>query len=90
MIIRIGQRGFKALFHEQYPPKDEAGAILQESSAVGDYEDSWDKPGSSYLWVGCNFHLNREQAKDLARHIMTWVKTGRLVENPPPVPPEKE
>jgi hypothetical protein len=36
--------------------KDANGAdcSVQASSAIGDYEDSFDKPGSSYLWLGVN------------------------------------
>lgn len=42
------ERGFAALFHPEYisgcPTR-----LIQESSAIGDYEDAFNKPGSSYL-----------------------------------------
>jgi hypothetical protein len=53
------ERGFAALFHPEYisgcPTR-----LIQESSAIGDYEDAFNKPGSSYLWIGKDHHLNRE------------------------------
>ena len=52
--------------------------LIGESSAIGDYEDSMDKPGSSYLWVGNNFHLNREQVKKLIGLMEHWIKFKRL------------
>ena len=72
---------------------------LQESSAIGDYEDSWDCPGSSFLWLGCDknrsshlgeemsprMHLTREQAKAIADSIYHWLEHKRL-----PYTPEEE
>jgi len=50
---------------------------IQESSAIGEM----DKPGASYLWIGVaglRMHVNRKQAKEIARLINRWVKTGEL------------
>ena len=59
-------RGFRIVTHEKYAGKlDEETRLVQESSAIGDYEHSWDKPGSSFLWVGEDHHLNKEQVGEL-------------------------
>ena len=52
--------------------------MIQESSAIGDYENSFQKPGSSFLWVGENHHLNREEIKELVERMEYWLKSGRL------------
>jgi hypothetical protein len=54
---------------------------LQESSAMGPYEDSYDRPGSSYVWLGVRgeqkrMHLNRGQAYELAERLLNWVNKG--------------
>lgn len=56
--------------------KDER--LIQESSAVGDYDDSLDNPGSSYLWVGRDHHLDRDQVRELIGHMNAWLTNGRL------------
>lgn len=79
------ERGFICVEHEVYPPTSggvprdpKAKQLIQESSAVGDYEDSFDKPGSSYLWVGEDHHLNREEVAELVERMTIWLRTGRL------------
>jgi hypothetical protein len=57
------ERGFRYITDFNYPDRKE-DIILQESSAIGKYKDSFDIPGSSFLWVGRNFHLNREEVKE--------------------------
>ena len=73
-------RGFFVVIHDVYPPdpRISPGRVVQESSAIGDYEDSFDCPGSSFLWVGNDFHLNREEVSELVRYLETWLSTGRL------------
>jgi len=56
--------------------------IIAESSAIGDYDDSFDKPGSSYLWVGNDHHLNRDQVRELVTRMEHWLSTGRLAVDP--------
>lgn len=63
------------------------GETLQQSSAIGDYEDSLENPGSSFLWIG-DEHCDREAVKDylddgffsknLEPHIEAWLTTGSL------------
>ena len=73
------QRGFTVVEHEKYA--DEARTqtrLVQESSAVGDYNDALDNPGSSFLWVGQDHRLNREEVEDLIDRMAEWLVMGRL------------
>jgi len=80
MRIERTPRGFFCVVHPAYAGKNEGEEIrvIQESSAIGDYEDSMVKPGSSFLWVGENVHLNREEVEQLVGLMNFWLKTGRL------------
>lgn len=81
MKITHNNRGFPSLHHDVYVPKgDDDTRILTASSAIGDYGDSLDKPGSSFLWVGLTWHLNREQVAEMIRYMQGWLETGRLEE----------
>ncbi len=71
-------RGFVFVMHPAYTPEHDPARLISESSAVGDYDDSFDNPGSSYLWIGDNHHLNREEVSDLAARMNHWVEAGRL------------
>lgn len=44
-------RGFQYL---EFDDASNRGCSLQQSSAIRDYEDSWDRPGSSCIWLGIN------------------------------------
>ncbi|HNB60356.1 MAG TPA: hypothetical protein PK308_08570 [Phycisphaerales bacterium] len=61
---------------------------VQESSAIGDYADAFDNPGSSYLWVRWQdaFELDREQAAELHFALGQWLQRERLF-SPAPVKP---
>ncbi len=74
------------LEREDDPRIPDTIALVQESSAIGDYPDSMENPGSSFLWIGGVLHLNREHAADLARRINHWLDTGRLPLDPEPIP----
>jgi hypothetical protein len=78
MHITKSDRGFKFLMHPIYIEPSKEERIVSESSAVGDYKDSWDNPGSSFLWVGEHHHLNREEVAELVDHLNRWLKEGRL------------
>jgi len=79
MIARGTPRGFTVVVEEKYQNQPgEFTRLIQESSAIGDYEDSDEKPGSSYLWVGQDHHLNREQVQELINRMQVWLKFGRL------------
>jgi len=78
MKSKESPRGFRYIEHPTYGnhPCDEI--ILQESSAIGDYEDALEHPGSSFLWVSKNFHLNREEVAQLIFAMQEWLYTGNL------------
>lgn len=73
------ERGFRGFEHTTYGlTPDTIKRIVQESSGVGDYDDALDNPGSSFLWIGDDFHLNREQVKELIDVMTMWYEQGRL------------
>ena len=73
------ERGFIIVQEEKYQNQPgEMTRLIGESSAIGDYEDSLDYPGSSYLWVGVDHHLNREQVRELIDRMQYWLKSKRL------------
>lgn len=78
MKYKKTDRGFGAVTHPSYANEPEEVRLVQESSAVGDYVDSLDRPGSSFLWVGRDHHLNREEAAELVTYLNSWLATGRL------------
>ena len=71
-------RGFRGLEQAEYIEQEKVSRVVQESSAVGDYEDSLEKPGSSFLWLGEKHHLDREEVAFLVEHLSYWLETGRL------------
>jgi hypothetical protein len=85
MRTKQSDRGFTFVTAEKY--QSERGhftRLISESSQIGDYEDSFDKPGSSALWVGDDHHLNREEVHELIGRLQHWLDTGRLQVDPPP------
>lgn len=83
MKITHNARGFEMI----------AETNIYQSSAIGDYEDSFDRPGSSFLWINGD-HFDREDVQWLvgkddwsdmhlpeeARpHLQAWLDTGSLV-----------
>ena len=71
-----------SIVHETYPGNEgQDERIITESSAIGDYEDSLEKPGSSFLWVGRDHHLNREEIVSLALAMLYWAENSRLPES---------
>ena len=78
MIVTYSSRDFEWIERESYPDK-ETMPLVRASSAIGNYENSFDNPGSSFLWVGKDFHLNREEVAELIQHMQAWLDTGSLV-----------
>ena len=73
------ERGFLVLEHPAYLPREsEHKRLVGESSAIGDYEDSFERPGSSYLWIGDHHHLNREEVEELVLRLQYWLEHKRL------------
>ncbi len=77
MNIDTKMRGFETLTHPSYPKGLEC-RLVGQSSIIGDYEDSFDRPGSSAIWVGNTHHLNREETKELIVYLQRWLDTGKL------------
>ena len=71
------ERGFIVIEHITYP-KEMTKRLIQESSAIGDYEDSFSHPGSSFLWIDENFHLNREEVQQFIDILKHWLENKRL------------
>ncbi len=79
MKARKTGRGFVVVEHPTYGNEPILDArLIQESSAIGDYKNSYGKPGSSFLWVGEDHHLNREEVAKLIIMLRRWLKKGRL------------
>ena len=80
MIVYTTQRGFERIdgvaVCENGLYRDVR--LLQQSSAIRGYDDAIERPGSSCLWVG-DVSLNREEVRDLVRHLQAWLDTGSLV-----------
>lgn len=74
MIYGESLRGFRTITCEERVEQ----SLVRESSAIGDYADSVERPGSSYLWIGRHYHLDREQVRELVESMRVWLETGRL------------
>jgi hypothetical protein len=67
-------RGFRAITKGD-------NRVVSESSAIDfDTEDGLEHPGSSYLWVGPDQHLNREEVAKLRDALTYWLENKRLPE----------
>lgn len=72
-------RGFQYIEHEVYA--DETGkksSLVAQSSIIGDYDDAYERPGTSALWIGKDHHLNRAEVKQLVKHLQSWLRFGTL------------
>ncbi len=74
----VSGRGFQYIEENSYSNRPVPCRLLGQSSAIGNYEDSFDKPGGSFLWVGEKHHLNREQVEKVIVYMQNWLKTGNL------------
>ena len=80
METTTSNRGFRYVLHPKYLAPHKPIKLVSESSAIGDYEDSFEKPGSSYLWIGEHHHLNREEVQELVDMMAHWLQNNRLPE----------
>lgn len=76
----IERRGFQDVLLSGYPAESTKGEhrLVGQSSAIGGYDDSFQRPGSSALWVGEFHHLNREEVSKLVGYLQCWLETGKL------------
>lgn len=70
-------RGFVLVTHAAVGRTDDC-RLLGESSAIGDYKDAYDNPGSSHLWIGEHHHLDREEVAEMIARMAEWLAFGRL------------
>lgn len=65
---------------EDFDPARETKRLVGESSAIDDYPDALERPGSSFLWVGGgdDHHLDREHVAALRDALTRWLETGSL------------
>lgn len=76
-------RGFDLI---EFRDRNSHACSLQQSSAVGAYEDSWEKPGSSFLWLGVDDPEPKVMASDARRlGVATTEENGWV---PYPIPAE--
>ncbi len=81
MNVVKSERGFEVLEHEVYPGVKTSERVLRlalQSSAIGEYDDSMSRPGSSYLWIAEHHHLNREEVEQFVGHLQSWLNTGSM------------
>ena len=79
MKTTVSDRGFAMIRHPEYLNPHEETRIIGESSAIGDYRDSFENPGSSFLWLGDKHHLNRKEVREVVSALQQWLTSGRLV-----------
>ncbi len=78
MKVTKTDRGFEWIELPRYAEEDVISRLVSQSSLVGHYDDAFDRPGSSYLWIGEYHHLRREQVAEFVEHLQAWLKTGSL------------
>jgi hypothetical protein len=78
-------RGFELV---TFTDRNGKPCTLQQSSAiVTEYDDAFDRPGTSAIWLGTGeerMHLNREQVHELAALLNVWLHTGSFTTTPTP------
>lgn len=71
-------RGFRGVTLPSHENSPKPVRLIQESSAIGDYEDSLALPGSSSLWVGEHLHLSRNEVVAVIEDMLRWLEEKRL------------
>ena len=72
----------------EFPDHYNEPCSIQQSSAIGDAEDAFERPGSSFLWLGrdcpdkddckARMHLSPKQVEALIVMMQRWLDTGCL------------
>lgn len=86
MRCKETDRGFRMIEAPIYEGRQPT-RLVWESSAIGDYPDAMKRPGSSYLYIGTEHLLNREQVKELVDRLSHWLEQGRLQLDEPRICP---
>lgn len=83
MQVTTTSRGFEIIEHEKYAANvPTLTRLVQSSSAIGQYPDAFLRPGTSFLWIGQDHHLDREEVRSLVGYLQAWLDTGSLVGTP--------
>lgn len=79
MKIIKTDRNFRIVMHEKYAsdPQKET-RLIQESSAIEGGDLALENPGSSFLWIGQDHHLNRKEVSELVSRLQFWLDNKRL------------
>lgn len=82
MDIRRTSRGFEIV---EFNDANGVACSLQQSSAIGQYPEAMEKPGSSFVWLGASkqgepvrMHLDREMVRQLRNLLTSWLGDGRF------------
>ncbi len=79
MILTKTDRGFEQVEHGKNGLAWLTGRLIAQSSAINpDQIDAIKNPGSSYLWIADQYHLNRDEVKELITRLQAWLDTGSL------------
>lgn len=76
--IQVTDRGFEIGY---FSDANGSECVVQQSSAIGNHYDAYDRPGSLFVWLGVKgsaMHLDRDQVKALIDVLQTWSDTGSL------------
>jgi hypothetical protein len=77
MQIHVTARGCEVLEH----PAARSGMptrLGQQSSAMGDAAEAWERPGSRYLWMGKDQQRTRDDVQERITALQRWCATGSL------------
>ena len=89
----VTNRGFELI---EFADGNGEECSIQQSSAIDDSDRGYEKPGTSYLWIGCDknsvhprtgealsprMHLHREHVQELVAVLNRWLDTGSLAGN---------
>lgn len=78
LTVETTDRGFRIVRLQLDSIPDHEARLISESSAVGPEPGAIDKPGSSFLWIGQDHHLSREEVLKLVVLLKGWAETGKL------------
>lgn len=81
--VKRTPRGFQ---YVEFLDRNDVDCGLQQSSAIGEYDDAMDRPGSSFVWLGPNhmteqtrMHLSRTDVAALIETLGRWLDRGTFI-----------
>ena len=77
--VETTERGFEIVRYPVDGKGSEVTRLVQQSSRIGStYEDAMERPGTSFLWLGNDHHLDREEVAHLIENLTNWLASGSL------------